>query len=164
MEERLSPPWEIHTRKVRELFREDEAVDAVVYDPDEQTIKVFVQGNDKAESLQRIIRDRLAFGNVNVTVTVIPSNKEPDETEDYRRAFESNPLFTGVLRGETPSGDEVGFAVFEPEVAQFFSDDISSPFGLTTMTVEQLAKDVLVQREIRVCSNMATGTEAGFDE
>lgn len=150
---KMSPPWEIHARMIRELLRDDRAVDSVTYDDESKVIRVMVNGNDKADSLQRRLVSHLEFGNVKVDVQVIPANDEPDEAEDYRRAFEGNPLFAGVVGGTTPQGVEEDFALFAPTVIQFYSDDISSPFGLTTMTAEQLAERVLVQGDVRICSD-----------
>jgi hypothetical protein len=148
----LSSPWEIHLKKVRELLRGDGAVTSVTYDEDGHEIRVFVNGNDKAEALQHVFDDHLDFGNVKVDVTFIPSNDEPDEAEYFRRAFEGNQLFCGILRATTPQGYEQDFAVFEPAVVQYFSDDLGSAFGLATTTVEQLAKDLLVCGDVRICS------------
>ena len=146
-------PWEIHARKIEALLSYDRAVDGVAYDDETHEIKVFVNGDDKAAAIQSLLVDHLDFGNVSVDVRVIPSNVEPDEAELFSRAFEGNELFSCMLQMTTPHGVEENFAVFEPVAVQYYSDDIGSAFGVTTVTPEQLAKDVLVQGTVRICSD-----------
>ena len=149
----LLSPWEIHARKIGALFAYDRAVECVTYDEDDHAIKVFVNGDDKAAAIQSLLVDHLDFGNVSVDVRVIPSNEEPDEVELFSRAFEGNELFSCMLQMTTPHGVDENFAVFEPVAVQYYSDDVGSAFGVTTVTPEQLAKDVLVGGSVKICSD-----------
>lgn len=137
----ISSPWVIYANKLAALFDKDDEV-AVDFDNEEKKVTVYVDNTVKADAIGQILPTEVQFGNVTVTIVVVPANSDVSEQQLFRQAFESNPVFSGVLVGTTPMGGEVAFALFEPEVVQFFSDDIQSPYGLTTTTYESLARDV----------------------
>ena len=154
----LSSPWVIYARETKALFEYDDEVE-VVYD-DEPALRLLVSNPTKADAIAKIMPMEMTFGGVTMPVSVIPANDEVTTDQTIRTAFEGNPAFTGTLvddvRGNT-------YAVFEPEVAQFYSDDISSPFGAATMTYEQLAKAVL-NVDAFICSDLidyGTGSPLG---
>lgn len=147
-----SAPWLEHYRKIEQVFLSDEDV-TVGYDDGSKTVKVFVKGTDKAEALAKYIKPEIDFGNVTLHVDVIPDNTEKTTTEMLQDAFTGNDLFAGIAE-ETVCGGSIIYAVFEPDVIQFWNDNIGSPYGVNTMTVEQAARDVFQMDDALICSDL----------
>lgn len=147
-----SAPWLEHYHKVEQIFLSDDDV-IVSYDDDSKTVKVYVKGTDKAEALAKYIKPEIDFGNVTLHVDVIPDNEEKSTAETLQDAFAGNELFVGIVE-EAVYGGTINYAVFKPETLQFWNDNIGSPFGVQTMTVEQVAKDVFQMDDALMCSDL----------
>lgn len=153
MEVKLSAPWEIYVKKLRKLLELDRRVEFVRYVEERHAIEVGVVGDEKAKAMEATFVPHVEFGNVAVDIVFVPSNGEQTEADLLQTAFESNKAFHEVCRGKTPHGVEADFALFAPDVVQVFADDLTSPFGLQTYTYEQLARELLVQNEVRISSD-----------
>jgi len=70
---KLSPPWVTYYRELEELFSKDPEV-TVKFDEDKLQIKLLVANTDKAYALSMLLNPSKEFGNVTVTIDVIPSN------------------------------------------------------------------------------------------
>ena len=70
---KLSPPWVTYYRELEELFSQDPEV-TVKFDEDKLQIKLLVANTDKAYALSMLLNPSKEFGNVTVTIDVIPSN------------------------------------------------------------------------------------------
>jgi hypothetical protein len=148
----LASPWMIHARKVKAMFEMDDEV-RVEYD-DEPRVRLYVSNPSKANAIESIIKHEVPFGNVILKVDVIPPNEGMTTEQNFRAAFESNPVFAGTITEDIPGGQAV-FAVFEPVTVQYKNDDISSAFGVETTTYEQLAKDVFGEDDgAFICSDL----------
>ena len=134
----ISSPWVEYYRKVDALFGMDDEV-AIEYDEDENSIKMLVGNPTKAEAIDKIMPDEVEFGNVKLTVEVIPANDDVTVEQLFRTAFEGNPAFAGTVVNEKMGNT---YALFEADVAQFFNDNFASPYGVTTMSYEDIARDV----------------------
>lgn len=138
----LNAPWVEKAREIRALFEGDDNV-IVLFEDEPPKVTLYVDGEDKASSIERLLPASYTFGNVTMEVSVIPSNSEPTETEHLMRAFSGNPAFCGTLEDRLVDGSKVVYAMFAPKVVQFFADDISKAYGIHTKTYEQVASDVL---------------------
>ena len=136
-----SAPWIEHYRKIDALFMLDEDVE-VAYDDDTRTVTIHVKGADKADAFEQKIRHEVEFGNVTLHVRVVPSNDEPSEEDYIHNMFAGNDLLSGTAT-EDVYGGTVTYALFQPTVLQYWADNIGSPYGVKTVTAEQVAKDVL---------------------
>jgi hypothetical protein len=152
-----SAPWVTHFNRLEALFGGDPDVDVDYGDglDGNPLVTLRVKGNDKADAIERIVRSDVEFGNVTVHVSVVPSNDDDISlAELIRRAFQGNEAFVDVVTARTPQGYETSYAVFEPEVVQYYDDDTSSLFGVATETYEQIAKEVLdLGAEAFICSD-----------
>lgn len=149
-------PWVLFAKKAEALFRYDDEV-AVEYDEDEIALTLLVDNQAKADAIAKLMPEEVTFGNVTLRVGVVPCNEELTSEQVFRTAFDCNPVFAGTAVDETHG---LSYVMYEPVVAQFKSDDISSAFGVTTMTYEQLAKDVLAIPEgTFVCSDLVEECE-----
>lgn len=153
---KISPPWISYARKLNALFGRDPNV-IVIYDDEGPEVKLYVGGADKAEAIGRILPQEVSFGGVTLKVTVVPDNDEYVTMEEtFRRAFAGNPVVDSVsTAGMDSAVTGRCFVSFVPEVAQFFNDDITSPEGVTTTTLEDIASEVLQVDGVSFCTTWA---------
>lgn len=135
-------PWEIYYRELDAFFNADPKVD-VLYDSEKQEIKVYVEGEEKADALETILRSRKVFGNVELNINVIPSND----------GFEGKPI-PDILRSALGSHEDVHnichikgpyeavYVSFNPRVLQYYSDDLGSLYGLSSALYEDVARRI----------------------
>ena len=141
----LSPPWVLFYKEIEALFKEDPAVRvdyAVDYAAKSYTIRVYVEGVEKAEALMQILPEERAFGDVTAKVMVVPAIiKSPSKLELFQKAFEGNPAFAYIAASDDKLFD-FGFVVFKGKVVQYFTDNIGDPNGLKSTLYQDIAKDV----------------------
>jgi hypothetical protein len=144
----MQSPWVVYAKKVKALFEHDP--DVVVDEPTElgdgdYNLEIRVHGNDKAESVAKVLPEDVEFGNVTLHVMVIPDNDGKLTMLDHmRRAFAGNPVLVDVMEVPVvPGGPTMAYALFAPEVVQIECDNAASPYGIVTTTYEGVAKDVL---------------------
>ena len=146
----LKSPWVRYVGRVEALFAGDPDVQ-VQYDEEASVLKIMVSGSDKAEAIQWLMPAMKTFGNVQLTVEVIPSDGEWTEEEAFRKAFSGNVAFVDVAEGYGPAQD-ISYALFMPEVVQLAEDNASQFDGVTTITFADLAKSVLEDTDTRISS------------
>ncbi len=141
-------PWDEYAQAAKALFADDPDVtvdDAVEVDGGDYKVVVRVHGDDKAKSISELMPTELTFGNVTLYVEVVPDNERELTVADHiRRAFAGNRLFVDVL--DVPLTSETfgaTYVLFLPECVQYYSDDLRSPYGATTVAVEEVARKVL---------------------
>ena len=144
----MQSPWVVYAKEVRALFEHDP--DVIVDEPTElgdegYNLEIRVHGNDKAESVAKVLPEDVEFGNVALHVMVIPDNDGKLTMLDHlRRAFAGNPVLVDVMEVPVvPGGPTMAYALFAPEVVQIECDNAASPYGIVTTTYEGVAKDVL---------------------
>lgn len=138
----LSAPWEIFYRELQALFGGDGSVN-ILRNDDEKEIDLLVEGAGKAEALRELIPTEKVFGNVTLKINVIPSNSVGTSKIDlFRKAFEGNPAVRFIGNGSDPISSDYNYIAFEPEVVQFFADDLGNYGGYKTMLYRDVAKDV----------------------
>lgn len=141
----LSSPWLTYYHKLQALFNRDPEV-TVVLDEDKYEIKLFVDNAAKADALTQLLPEEVVFGNVTLTVTVVPSNKVTPAIALFQQAFKGNPALaytktvTGV--GDVP----FSYVVFDKTVVQFFNDDMSDVDGKCSTLYQDIAKEVFPDR------------------
>lgn len=144
---KISPPWEVWASKLQELFAADPDVEVVkTLDGERKSVRLYVQSEDKADALAQLLPEKETFGGVEVSVKVLPGNEEekPSAADLLRRAFAGNPALADV--DEVPAGPGapcLAYALFRPEVVQFWADNLGHPQGLVTTLFEDVATEVL---------------------
>jgi hypothetical protein len=144
----MMAPWDEYVQAAKALFEDDPDVvvgNAVETESGDYKVVVRVHGDDKAESISELMPTELTYGNVTLYVDVVPDNeRELTVTDHLRRAFAGNPLFVDVVE-LSPTLVSVGatYALFMPTCVQYFSDNLGSPYGATTLAVEEVARKVL---------------------
>ena len=139
----LSPPWQTYVSEMVTLFQDDPSV-TVGYDDEEKVISIYVDKASKAEALEKILKHEVTFGNVKLTVNVIPPNEDVhDILDDFKTAFMDNPVVQAIYQTENPLGTH-RFVGFEKKVVQFYNDQLDDPDGNKSMLFQDIAKDVFV--------------------
>jgi len=142
----LQAPWVTFVNELEALFDKDPEI-TVDYDADDEIVSILVDNADKADALTELLPAEIPFGNIVLTIEVIPANKETNDNEWvqlFKRAFAGNPIVKDIV---TVDPDMFSFGatyiLFSKEVVQFFNDDLSDYNGLCSTLYEDIADDVL---------------------
>lgn len=140
---KLSAPWETYYREIKALFGSDPAI-KLNYDEETKVIKMYVEGQDKADALTELLPSVKMFGNVPVYLDVVPSYfVKVSKFKTFCKAFDGNPAFVYAKATSGTSGEFAAeYIVFKKKVVQFFNDDLSDVNGNCTTLYETIAKDV----------------------
>lgn len=151
---KLSPPWYNFYREVMALFGEDPDIN-VVFDEDNNVIKLYVENHDKADALEQILPKEKSFGNVSVYIEVIPKNKEMSTADLYRKAFEGNPAYSFTATIDGIMTNPLHYVVFKNRVVQYWNDNLGDINGNTSTLYEIIARDIFDGTN-NVCFNTDT--------
>lgn len=156
---KLSSPWINFYREIEALFKDDPDI-KIDYNDEEKVIKLFVDNDEKADALMKLLPTEKSFGNVVIRVQVVPANdSEVSRIDLFRKAFEGNPVFSyaKVVESE-PFVFGASYVVFKNRVVQYFNDDLSDVNGLCSTLYQYIAEDVF-----GICDNTYFSTEIGDD-
>lgn len=150
---KLSSPWVTFYHEVDALFGGDPDV-TVKYDETESgiCIKLYVEGQTKADAIASILPEKKTFGNVVVSLVVVPSN-EGRQIDKFRSAFEGNPALSYVRTVQSPYVPPVDFVVFRNRVVQFFNDELNDINGNMSTLYQDIAKDVFEDAGVFFCTD-----------
>lgn len=151
----LSSPWVNFYKELEALFAKDPEV-KVVYDEEKNDVKLYVDNLAKADALAQLLPVERTFGNITITVTVIPANKEgASKIQLFRTAFEGNGAFNYTASAEGIFTNPIHYVVFANEVVQYFNDDLSDAHGVRSTLYQDIAEDVFENHEsVYFCTNV----------
>ena len=168
----LTSPWVTYYHKVEALFKNDNDI-TVVYDEANNNLKIYVAGiegeNAKADALTKLLPTEKIFGDVVMPISVIPANKRLDPVEKryagrngrrgyigetscelaelYRDIFNDNVAFYGTKVISGIFTNDLVYVIFEPVVAQYYSDALDDYKGICSTLYQNLAKDIFINQE-----------------
>lgn len=151
-----SAPWVTYYKELNELFRKDDDV-LVVYDEDDNTINVYVEGEAKAGAIQYLLPTEKKFGNVTLFVNVIPSNKGSymanvgNPLSVATDAFRDNDAVDAVT--DISDVFPLAYVIFKKRVVQYFDDDLGDINGNCSTLYETMAKNVFNDVGIKFCTS-----------
>lgn len=144
---KLAAPWISFYREIEAMFKEDEQVHPV-YDEENNVVKLYVEDQEKAEALEKILPDHRTFGNVTVTVAVIPANKLTEVRDTwFRKAFEGNPAVSYITTIEDVFNNPITYVVFKNKVVQYYNDDLGDVHGNRSTLYQEIAKEIFEDHE-----------------
>ena len=137
-------PWVTYYKELDVFFKEDPQV-KVVYDEEENEVKLYVDNTTKANALAELLPAEETWGNVTLRITVIPSNRRLGATQYAQpilAALNGNKAvsFTTIIDGI--SSNPLTYIVFVNEVVQYFSDDLGDIYGQTSTLYQEIAKNI----------------------
>lgn len=150
----ISAPWYTYQKKLAALFGSDpDVLIGDVFEPNDGSgdyaIDIEVRNHEKYLAFDRVLPRSVTFGNVKVAIFLYDEENE-NETEDsisiFKTIFEGNPVFKDVKALKAPSGQIFGYVRFEPEVVQFFNDDLADYSGNWTGLAQDIAREVFGER------------------
>ena len=161
----LSAPWVQYYRKLDAMFKHDNNV-TVVFDGTNIRCDLYVDGDEKAEALTKLLKPSVEFGNVVMPVIVHPSNEikamyetktvypyapgryahaAPYSQDVHYIALSTNSAMSSVEYKYGPGGAVFTYVIFRPKVVQYFADDISDYYGSVSTMYESIARDIFVE-------------------
>ena len=144
---KMVSPWIGYYKEIESLFQEDSTV-KVKYDDSKNTIKLYVEDEEKADALAQLLPNRKVFGNITVNIDVIPANKvETPKIDLFRKAFDGNGAVAYIETVDNVSSNAFHFVVFQPEIVQYYNDDLSDINGLRSTLYQDIAKEIFGERE-----------------
>ena len=138
---RLEPPWETYYKELNILLGKDPEIQ-ILYDSNEQEIKIYTENEYKSNALTVLLPSEKAFGNVKLTITIIPTNDRQAKTVEY------SPELFGDLFDENPCVSDIEhivgvyeavYIVFKKEVVQYHNDNIGDINGNCTTLYQDIA-------------------------
>ena len=146
----LSAPWMTYCRELQILFNADPDIkvsDITKYIEESKNydycITIHVKDHDKARALQQVLPEVRDFGNVSLRIYILENERKMEKwSEVMHTLFDGNDHVRRVIDGVDPTGCEEIFVMFEPEVIQFFNDNMRDFNGCWTGVAEDIARNV----------------------
>ena len=160
----LSPPWYSYQRKVQALFGRDPEVrirDLYQVDDHNFTLFILVRNPNKAKAIRALLPRVVEIGNATVTSRIfIPVDEcevrvamQASDAQLLEEAFNGNPVFDRIEALSAGLVD-IGYCIFKKEVIQFWDDDLSNFYGLTSTLAETIALDILKDVTVQFCTGI----------
>ena len=143
---KLSPPWWEFYHKLEAMFDRDPDIH-MSFDEDDMTVKMYVDNQAKADALEQALPSKKEFGNVVLTINIIPSNKVSNYEQLYKTIFSGNPVFSDAVHVEGPGMPNLSYVIFKPLIVQFFNDNMADANGNLTTLYQDIAKDLFVAKD-----------------
>ena len=143
---KLSAPWQIYYKELCLLFEQDEEV-RIIYDTDQQIISIYVDNPVKADAMYNALPTEKEFGNVTLTINVIPANKPNlkrviTQGSVYEDLFYKNPIVNDVVTVDGILTNPITYVIFKKEIVQYFNDDLGDAHGMCSTLYQDIAKRV----------------------
>ena len=145
---RLEAPWYTYQKKVKALFERDPAINVgEIIEPEKGeadfVFDIEVLDHDKFQALDRVLPKCVQFGNVILAINLYDEeNGTADATELYKTIFKGNPIVKDVILAQDYTGTQHGFVLFQPEVIQFYDDDLNDYNGNWSGLAQDIAREV----------------------
>ena len=139
---KLAAPWTIYYEEIKALFGSDPDIQISI-DDEEKMVKLYVDGEEKAEALSKLLPAEKTYGNITVRTEVVPSNLQGEEKVFlFQAALAGNPVFAFTKTNEGVFTIPLSYVVFKNRVVQFFADNMQDVNGNISTLYETIAKDV----------------------
>lgn len=165
---KLEAPWYTFRKKVYSLFENDPEItvgavyEAGIGEDCEYAFDIEVQNNEKFVALDRVFPKVKEFGTVRLGIYLFDeenNSAEDDAVSLFETIFEGNPILRDVKTAEDHTGTRHGYVRFQPEVIQFFDDDISDYSGNWSGLAQDIAREVFAEgaRGVHFCTAPRVG-------
>ena len=144
---KISPPWITFVNEVNAMFQHDPDI-RIEYDNDNVEVRLYVENSAKAAALEQLLPFEVYFGNVVLTVVVIPANENDivqamsDMESLFNAAFDGNPVFAFTRSVQGILSNKITYVVFKNRVVQFFNDNLNDIHGNVSTLYEDIARDI----------------------
>lgn len=147
---KLEAPWQRFYKKVNALFALDPDIEVgpIVAAPNDDAgynyaLNITVKKHDKFLALDRVVPEIKEFGNVKLRIILYDVENEyrSDDIDLYKTIFSNNPIVKDIKDAKIPTGETVAYVRFQPDVVQFFDDDLSDYNGNWTGLAQDIASE-----------------------
>lgn len=165
---KLSSPWVILYKEIQAFFARDPEV-KIVYDEDNNVIKLYVDNGSKANALSFLIPTEYVFGKVTLKIEVIPANNFEHFEVDmlWNFALSCNGAVDNIKTVTAIGGQDLKYVLFEKTVVQFYNDNLGDYYGVASTLYQDIAEDIFPNHEyVYFCTNIyspADGSEHILD-
>ena len=152
---KLASPWTAYYRKIQALFGEDPDI-KVVFDEENCSLHLLVDNAEKADALTQLLPTEVTFGNVVMTISVIPANieKAPSKASLIKTALQGNPAFSFATSAEGVFSSPIHYIVFANKVVQYYNDDLGDIYGNRSTLYQDIAKEIFGETDgIHFCTD-----------
>jgi hypothetical protein len=154
----LQSPWVIFHKGIYNLFTQDPdiTVEPTIRKCGDGLYETHISSSnfEKLNALKKIIKNEIQMGNI--LVRVIFDYDAPTDSisaDDWKTAFEGNPLFKDIVSVPTPTGGAVNYVLFTRDILTYFVDDVTDLYGNKHIIVADLVKQVVNETiGINICT------------
>lgn len=148
----LSSPWVLFYHEVEAFFKSDPEVN-VVYNEEENILKLFVDNQTKADALMNLMPPQKDFGSVTLVIMIIPSNTKKTTFKTFAKtdtagliaaALEGNYRLSSIQQTKLFT-NPITYVVFKPQIVQYFTDSLGDINGLCSTLAQEIAKDIFTE-------------------
>ena len=167
----LEAPWYTYQKKVKALFERDPAIHVgEIVEPEDGSadylFDIEVRDHEKFLAMDRVFPKCVQFGNVILAINLYDEENDTgtaDVVALYETIFRGNPIVKDVRLAQDPTGTAHGFVRFQPEVIQFFDDDLYDYDGNWSGLAQDIAREVFQDetRGIHFCTAPVTANGTG---
>jgi len=167
---KLEAPWYTYQKKVKAMFDRDPDINVgEVYQREngkDYGFDVDVRNHEKYLALDRVLNRVKIFGNVTLFIALYDEeNTLTDEAVAvYKTIFKGNPIVRKIEDVVDPTGTHHGYVVFNPEVIQFYDDDLSDYRRNWTGLAQNIARELFDDAAHGVCFCTADVRENAGEE
>ena len=158
----MEAPWYTWQKKIKALFERDPDITVGdIYDSESDKLDfvfdIEVRSHEKFLALDRVLPKVKTFGNVTLGICLYDeenANAVDAGIELYQTLFKGNPIVKDIKDVIDQAGVHHGFVRFQPEVIQFFDDDLSDYEGNWSGLAQDIAREVFENdyRGINFCT------------
>ena len=154
-------------RQINAMFAKDPDI-RVVFDEENAKISLYAADCDKAAALDKILIGEYTFGNVKLSVNVVPPNGSVPKTKTstvdlFAAALAKNRALSYIRAIEGVFSNGITYIVFANEVVQYFSDDLSDINGLCSTLYQDIAKSIFKEiHGVYFCTDVLDGNGISF--
>lgn len=143
----MSAPWISYYHKLVALFGEDPDI-KINFEENTNTIRFYVEGQNKAEALEKLLPAEKEFGTMKIFTEIIPANEKLSNANLFRNAFEGNPLYEDmiIVRPEG-SSNPFTYMMFKKQVVQYWDDNLGDPHGNISTLAQNIAQEIFRNTE-----------------
>lgn len=145
---KLQALWYTYYGFVKAMFESDPEVNVgeFIVDGSKYTLPVEVLSHKKFLALHDIMIQNFEFGNITMQIQLLDKENSMKSSasniDKLKAAFKDNTAVGKIIEQELPTGLKQAFVCFQPEVVQFYNDDISDYAGNFNGLMEDIARDL----------------------
>ena len=157
---KLAPPWVSYVRKIKALFSPDPEIN-LKFDEENLVLTLVVQNAVKADALTQLLPSVKNFGNVTLSIKIIPANNETN-INLFEVAFYNNPVVSTIISTPMIFTSPVSYVLFRNEVVQYYNDNLNDYHGFESTLYEDIAREIFEDKHsgIFFCTDLPDNSDS----